>query len=117
MDEVFGTRKFTGHGWGFRHPQVDLMGIDHVAIGTDLSRNTGQADLDWMRMGRWTRTPNFGAGSAARPGKVPPPDFMTSTASFPDVAAALARNGFANDEVAAIMGGNWLRLYRTVFGS
>jgi membrane dipeptidase len=95
---------------------VDLIGIDHVAIGTDLSRKSGQAELDWMRMGRWTRTPNFGAGSPQRPGKVPPPEFMSSTLGFPDLADALGRSGFDEGEVVAIMGGNWLRLYRTVFG-
>lgn len=96
---------------------VDLMGIGHVGIGTDLGRKSGQAELDWMRMGRWTRVPNYGAGSAARPGKVHPPEWMATTAGFPGLAAALGASGFHESEVAAIMGGNWLRLYRTVFGS
>lgn len=95
---------------------VDLIGIDHVAIGTDLGRKSGQKELDWMRMGRWTRTPNYGAGSAANPGKAAPVEWMATTAGFPVLADALGRNGFAESEVAAIMGGNWLRLYRTVFG-
>ena len=36
-----------------------------------------QADYDWMRKGRWTRGVDYGAGSAARPGKVPPADWLT----------------------------------------
>ena len=34
---------------------VDIMGIDHVGIGTDRSHNFTKPDYDWMRMGRWTR--------------------------------------------------------------
>ncbi|WAX59293.1 membrane dipeptidase [Jatrophihabitans cynanchi] len=95
---------------------VDLIGVDHVGIGTDLSRKSGLTELNWMRMGRWTRTPNFGAGSAANPGKAKPVDWMADTTGFPVLADALGRNGFTADEASAIMGGNWLRLYRTVFG-
>lgn len=95
---------------------VELIGIDHVGIGTDLGRKSGLTELNWMRMGRWTRTPNYGAGSAANPGKAAPVEWMATTAGFPVLAEALGRNGFAAEEVAAIMGGNWLRLYRTVFG-
>lgn len=96
---------------------VDLIGIEHVGIGTDMSRRSGDAELNWMRMGRWTRTPNYGAGSPEHPGKVPPPEFLKSTESFPAIATALSAHGFSDDEVASIMGGNWMRLYRTVFGA
>ena len=35
---------------------VDIAGIDHVGIGTDLSHKGNRAHLDWMRMGRWSRS-------------------------------------------------------------
>jgi microsomal dipeptidase-like Zn-dependent dipeptidase len=94
---------------------VDLCGIDHVGIGTDLGRKNTQAELDWMRMGRWSRVVNFGAGSASRPGKVPEPDWLESTATFPVIPEALSRRGFSDQDVAKIMGGNWMRLYEQVF--
>ena len=53
---------------------VDIIGIDHVGIGTDRSHGFTKPDYDWMRMGRWTRGIDYGAASAARPGKAPPPD-------------------------------------------
>ena len=52
---------------------VEIIGIDHVGIGTDRSHNFTKPDYDWMRMGRWTRGVDYGAASAARPGKAPPP--------------------------------------------
>ncbi len=94
---------------------VELMGIEHVGIGTDLGRKVDEGDLRWMRMGRWTRTPNYGAGSASNPGKVSEPDWLTSTLQFPAIADGLAGVGFNAREVEAIMGGNWLRLYGQVF--
>jgi membrane dipeptidase len=94
---------------------VELVGIDHVGIGTDIGRKETLEYLMWMRHGRWTRDVDYGAGSAQTPGQVPPPNWFISTEQFPDIAKALQRR-FSDDEVGAIMGGNWIRLYRTVFG-
>ena len=96
---------------------VDLAGIDHVAIGTDRSHGHGDKDRDWMRMGRWTRGIDYGAGSAARPGKVPPADWFTEVHQLGSIEEGLKRAGFNQEETDKITHGNWLRLYRAVFGS
>lgn len=95
---------------------VDIVGIDHVGIGTDRSHNTTQKDLDWMRMGTWTRGVDYGAGSAATPGKVARPEWFQEVHDLGDVHEGLARAGFTPDEVDKITHGNWLRVYRDVFG-
>jgi membrane dipeptidase len=95
---------------------VDLAGIEHVAIGTDHGRNVGMPDLEWMRQGRWSRVVNFGAGSTAKPGKVPEPTWLQTMRTFGKIADAMHTRGFTEEETAAVMGGNWLRLYETVFG-
>jgi microsomal dipeptidase-like Zn-dependent dipeptidase len=95
---------------------VDIVGIDHVGIGTDMGHNTAQADLDWMRQGYWTRGVDFGAGSAARPGKVPKPEWLASPRHLAAVSDALLEVGFRPEERDKILGGNWLRLFRDVFG-
>ncbi|SDS44942.1 dipeptidase [Jiangella sp. DSM 45060] len=92
---------------------VELAGIDHVGIGTDIGRNEDQAYLDWMRVGRWTKGEFYGAGSAASPGVTPPPDFMKTTEGFPAVEAELRRH-LPEADVAKVMGGNWIRVYRDV---
>jgi membrane dipeptidase len=94
---------------------VDLAGIDHVGIGTDRSHNHGPADYDWMRKGRWTRGIDYGAGSAARPGKVPPADWLQDLSGLGTVPAALARKGFSPAEVDKITHKNWLRVYADTF--
>lgn len=96
---------------------VEIAGIDHVGVGTDRSHNHGTADYDWMRKGRWTRGVDYGAGSAARPGKVPPADWLTTLSGFSSLPPALARVGFNKEEVDKITHGNWLRVYGEVFAS
>lgn len=95
---------------------VELAGIDHVGLGTDYSHKTTDRFYDWMRRGRWTRGVDYGAGSAANPGKVSKPDWLLKAGQLNTVAGGLKRVGFNADEIAKITGGNWLRLYRAVFG-
>jgi membrane dipeptidase len=95
---------------------VDLIGIDHVGIGTDRSHNHTKVDYDWMRMGRWTRGVDYGAGSVARPGKVPPADWFEEVHQIGQIPAGLARIGFNAAEVEKIAYRNWLRVYEAVFG-
>jgi microsomal dipeptidase-like Zn-dependent dipeptidase len=90
---------------------VDICGIDHVAIGSDLDEK-GTADyIEWMRTGRWTRTAGYGAGKLG----APPLGWFSSGADFGTLHDGLLTRGFTPDEVEAIMGGNWLRLYSEVF--
>lgn len=93
------------------------MGIDHVAIGTDRSHNFTKPDYDWMRMGRWTRGVDYGAASADRPGKAPPPSWFTEVHHLGLLPDGLREVGFKPDEVEKITNGNWLRLYGVVFAA
>ena len=94
---------------------VDIAGIDHVGIGTDRSHNFTKPDYDWMRMGRWTRGIDYGAASAARPGKAPPPAWFTEVHHLGLLPGGLRDVGFSALEVEKITSGNWLRLYGEVF--
>ncbi|TKT78216.1 membrane dipeptidase [Aquamicrobium sp. LC103] len=95
---------------------VEIAGVDHVGIGTDFSYNSNDKFREWMRKGRWTRSVQYGAGSAAAPGAVSKPDWLPAADRLADLADGLADVGFSAEEVGKIMGGNWLRLYRSVFG-
>ena len=95
---------------------VDIAGVDHVGLGTDFSYSSDDAFRDWMRKGRWTRSVQYGAGSAANPGEVSSPEWFEKPEQLWDLAPALKEVGFSDVEVSKIMGGNWLRLYEAVFG-
>jgi len=94
---------------------VDIAGIESVAIGTDRAHNFTKPDYDWMRMGRWTREVNYGAATAARPGKAPPPDWFQELEDMQIIPDGLRSAGFSAEDVDKITHGNWLRLYGETF--
>ncbi len=66
---------------------VDVVGIDHVGIGSDFD--------------------GLGADT-------PPPRGLEDAGQYQNIRAGLERRGFRPDEIAAIMGGNWARVLETV---
>ena len=94
----------------------ERFGIAHLGIGSDLCPDQPDQVLAWMRNGRWTKRTGYGEGSAAESGFPPQPDWFRDNRYFGNIAAGLRRIGFSSDEVAAVMGGNWLRYFGTSFG-
>ncbi|MCG6121695.1 MAG: dipeptidase [Microvirga sp.] len=95
---------------------VNLVGVDHVSIGTDMSHGT-YPDGDLIRMRN--------SGSAARYSEfveVSSRSRLRYVEGFDDygqivsVAEAMKRRGFTEDDVKKILGGNLLRVFKTVWG-
>jgi microsomal dipeptidase-like Zn-dependent dipeptidase len=94
---------------------ADLMGSDHIGIGSDLCRNWGYETLEWMRTGRWSAQPDYGEGTVERPSWPRQPDWIRTPADLPNIAEGLRTTGFSPEEVAKIMGANWLRFFTDGF--
>ncbi len=94
---------------------VEFMGIDHVGLGTDLTLNMSVEFLHWMRMGRWTHEMDYGAGSKANPSWPEWPEWFQTPADFPNIIYGLRQKGMTDEEVAKVMGGNWLRFFTDGF--
>lgn len=115
---------------------VDLVGIDHVAIGTDSEATPGSVSPDLAllmgRIGRMARGSehSIGAISAAmglsKPRTTPPTYFEMAEAlqhgnwgalgfenveKLPDLAAALTAAGWSAEHLGKLLGGNLLRVY------
>ena len=69
-----------------------------------------------MRTGRWTKEIDFGEGSKDRPGFPPQPSWFENNRDHANIAAGLAKAGFTQDDVAKVMGGNWLAFFDMSFG-
>ncbi len=95
---------------------VDRIGIGHVGIGSDLCQDQPDSVVEWMRSGRWTKQVDFGEGSKSNPGFPPQPDWFRDNRDFPNLEKGLASAGFSEQEVAAIIGGNWLDFFDRSFG-
>ena len=98
---------------------TDLVGVEHVGIGTDFTALRDEADaqkiLD-MSKNSYPETGGifaaaFGNASAGRyPAETPTPR------QFPRILQALRDGGFSASDVDAIGGGNFLRAFRSVWG-
>lgn len=88
---------------------ADVMGVEHLGIGTDLCQDQPVEVLQWMRSGNWSKVMDYGEGSAERPSWPDPLPWFRSSADFPNIAQGLRDRGFSHAEVDGIMGGNWLR--------
>ncbi|MCH1434519.1 MAG: dipeptidase, partial [Acidimicrobiales bacterium] len=91
---------------------AETIGVEHVAIGSDAVLGWDPDALGWMRNGRWNR-PDEDASIPAFP---PWPTWFDGPKDFPSLAEGLEAAGFSAAERALVLGGNWLRLFQTVFG-
>ncbi len=89
---------------------ADRVGAEHVAIGSDAVVGWQSDALGWMRSGRWDRP---------EPSEIPVfppwPAWFSGPQDFANLAHGLDEIGFSEVERDGVMGGNWLRLFETVF--
>ena len=96
---------------------ADLIGPEHIAIGTDLCQDQPDSIVEWMRVGRWTKKIDYGEGSATNPGFPPNPVWHRTNTDFANIREGLLTAGMAAAEVDGVMGGNWYRFFRDNFGA
>jgi membrane dipeptidase len=93
---------------------ADLVGPDHVGIGLDITE--GMTVEDVGRRAAWVaaQLPEVsGAGNLDY--ETYYPRGLRSMAGVPSITEALVRRGFDDDDVLNILGGNFLRLFETVW--
>ena len=94
---------------------VELMGIDHVGFGSDLCQDQPDSIVEWMRVGRWSKTIDYGEGSSDNPGFPKQPDWFSDNRDFKNIEKGLADVGFDKGEIEAVMGKNWYNFYTDNF--
>jgi microsomal dipeptidase-like Zn-dependent dipeptidase len=87
---------------------AELMGIDHIGIGTDLCQEQPLSILEWMRNGRWSKDMDYGEGSKSNANWPRPLSWFKDSRDFPNITNGLLARGFSPEEVAKVMGLNWL---------
>ena len=94
---------------------AERYGVEHLGLGSDLCQDQPDSVVEWMRNGRWTRTRDYGEGSADRPGFPAMPSWFRDNRDWNNVRDGLAAVGFGDDDVAALLGENWLRFFDASF--
>nr|WP_239073975.1 membrane dipeptidase [Streptomyces sp. SID10853] len=90
---------------------VDEIGPDHVAIGSDCTRNWSQDFVVWLRNGRWRPA----SANPVEPEWPAWPRWFGGPEDFPAVTEGLQSAGLDDTTVTKVMGENWLRLFSEVF--
>ncbi len=90
---------------------AEIMGVEHIGIGSDLCQDQPDAVVEWMRNGRWSKTLDYGEGSAANAGFPTMPGWFRDNRDFGNIEQGLRAVGFSEADSANIMGGNWLRFF------
>ena len=80
----------------------------------DFTQDQPRQFFDWIFMQQGTKPR---AGGAPVPDTVTHPRDLETPDKLPNLAAALLRRGRSEDEIKKILGGNFLRLFRDVWGS
>ncbi|MGT2509605.1 dipeptidase [Cupriavidus basilensis] len=107
-------RQYIGH---IRY-MVDLVGPDHVGLGLDYFSGMRPYMSDAEAFTQYEGFIATGKWSAA---SYPPPPYIypegiETPDQLPNLAATLLEEGFSEEDVSKIMGGNWLRVLRAVWG-
>ncbi len=89
---------------------TDMVEVDHVAIGTDLTEGQPREFFDWLLCGRSKKGPSM---TLEYPIKLP--SGFVNAASFPRLTDALLQRGYRESDIRKIMGGNMIRLFREVW--
>lgn len=98
---------------------IDLIGIDHIGLGIDYynAQHPVMPDAEaiaWykaqLEIGRW------------RPGTYPPPphyypEGIETPRTLRNLTRRLGERGFGPPDIKKILGENWLRVYRTIWGA
>ena len=93
---------------------VDMIGIKHVGIGSDLCTGHPDSVVDWMRNGKWTKNKDYGEGSAMNAGFPEQPSWFKDARGFENLEKGLFSVGFQKNEVNDILGNNWYNFYQGI---
>lgn len=88
---------------------VDEIGPEHVALGSDCTRNWDDGYVEWLRSGHWRPR---GDEPATWPEW---PHWFRGPEDFPRVTEGLVAAGLDEHTVRGVLGENWLRLFDDVF--
>jgi len=90
---------------------VRVAGADCVGIGTDFTQDHDRGFFDWITHDKGTGRKLTEFGDIVNPAGI------RTIGEFPNLTAAMARAGWPEAKIRKIMGENWLRVLRAVWGA
>ena len=90
---------------------MERVGEDAIGIGTDFTQGHDQNFFEWL-----THDKGY-ARRLTRFGDIINPEGIRTIGEFPNLTEALLRYGFSPRQVEKVMGGNWMRVLKDVWGA
>jgi membrane dipeptidase len=95
---------------------VEIVGIDHVGIGTDYTQDQPEGFWRYISSQQGTRFPSSFADESARYHEMDLyPDGLETPDKLHNLVGPLAQRGYSEADIAKLLGGNWLRLFGQVW--
>ena len=91
---------------------AEIMGVTQVGIGSDLCLRQPDSVVEWMRNGTWTKTKDYGEGSASNAAFPDQPLWFQDARGFENLEKGLKSVGFDDKEIKLILGNNWFNFYK-----
>ncbi|MDT8895278.1 dipeptidase [Halomonas sp. I1] len=90
---------------------MNIVGEDAIGIGTDFTQGQDHDFFEWL-----THDKGY-ARRLTRFGKIINPEGIRTIGEFGNLPEALLRRGFSEPQVRKIMGENWMRVLKDVWGA
>src|SRR5690606_12762859 len=90
---------------------AELVGVDHVGLGTD--KFEGRTELSFLRamVRKYPEVLRDYMDATSRHA-----EGLTSSRDLPKITQGLIDRGFSDEEILKILGGNFMRVFKEVFG-
>ena len=91
---------------------ADIIGTKNLGIGSDLCLQQPDSIVEWMRNGTWTKTKDYGEGTASNAAFPNQPEWFKDARGFNNIETGLKNVGFNDEELQGILGNNWFNFYK-----
>jgi membrane dipeptidase len=90
---------------------INLVGEDCVGIGTDFTQGYGREFFEWITHDKGT------ARKLTEFGEVKNPEGIRTIGEFPNLTAAMEKVGWQETKIRKVIGENWIRVLKEVWGA
>lgn len=90
---------------------IDLVGEDNVGIGTDYTQGHGQDFFDWISHDKGVNRRLTDLRTVLNPQGV------RTIGELPNLTASMEQAGWQASRISKVIGGNWLRFFKDVWGA
>jgi len=94
---------------------INLIGIEHIGIGSDLCNNWPDEVVMWMRNGKWTKKIDYGESTSKSTAWPEQPSWFTKGSDLRNIFESLVLNGLTDDQAFKIVGTNWFEFMKNHF--